>query len=126
VLLVRRGAILSNAVWLVRLVQSLKVEQIDAPVEHAANATLPVGHGVIRAGDGGAVAGASVGGPAGFAVPEFGGGGRAGDGLDVVECLHNIVEIGGGRIANFLGLPVGERIDEAAEMVSLVVTGIAT
>jgi hypothetical protein len=121
--LIRRRAILPNAVWLVWLIKSLKVEQVDAPVEHAADAALPVGDGVVRAGNGGAVAGAAIGGPAGLTVPEFGGGGRAGDGLDVVEGLHDVVEVGGGCVGDFLGLPVGEGVDEAEQTVSQAVGG---
>jgi hypothetical protein len=121
--LIRRRAILPNAVWLVWLIKGLKVEQVDTPVEHATDAALPVGDGVVRAGNGGAVAGAAISGPAGLAVPEFRGGGRAGDGLDVVEGLHDVVEVGGGCVGDFLGLPVGEGVDEAEQTVNQAVGG---
>lgn len=39
----------------------------------------------------------------------------------MVERLHDIVEIGGGRIANFLGLPVGESVDETKKIVNGVI-----
>jgi hypothetical protein len=108
-------AILTDTIRLIGLIKSLEVEEVDAPIEHAADAALPVGDGVGGAGDGGAVAGAAVGGPTRLAVPELGRGSGAGDGLDVVEGLHDVVEVGGGGIADFLGLPVGEGVDEAGE-----------
>lgn len=111
--LIGGGAILADAVGLVGLVKGLKVEEVDAPVEHAADGALPVGDGVGGAGGGGAVAGAAVGGPARLAVPELGRLGRAGHGLDVVEGLHDVVEVGGCCVGDLLGLPVGEGVDEA-------------
>lgn len=113
--LVRRRAILSNAVRLVGLVKDLEVEDVDAPGQHATDAALPVFDSVLGAGDGGAVVGAASGGPTSLAVPELGRLGRAGDGLDVAEGLHDVVEVGGGCVFDGLGLPVGEGVDEAVE-----------
>lgn len=110
--LISRRAILPHAVWLVWLIKGLKVEQVDTPVQHAADSALPVGDCVVRGRDGGAVVGATVGGPAGLTVPEFGDGDGAADRLDVVEGLHDVVEVSGGCVADFLGLPVGEGVDE--------------
>ena len=111
--LIRSCAVLTDAIWLVWLVKGLEVEDVDAPGQHAADGFLPVGDGVVGAGDGGAVVGTAVGGPAGLAVPEFRGGGRAGDALDALEGLHHVVEVGGGCVADFLGLPIGKGVDEA-------------
>lgn len=112
--LIGRLAVLTDAVGLVWLVKGLEVEDVDAPGQQAADGAVPVCDGVVGAGDGGAVVGAAVGRPARLAVPELGGCGRAGDGLDVLEGLHHVVEVGGGCVADFLRLPVGEAVDEAA------------
>lgn len=104
--------ILTNTIRLVGLVKGLKVEEVDAPAQHAADAALPVGDGVVGAGDGGAVVGAAVSGPARLPVPEFRRLGRAGDALDVHEGLHHVVEVGGGCVGDVLRLPVGEAVDE--------------
>jgi len=38
----------------------------------------------------------------------------------VVEGLHDVVEVGGGCVADFLSLPVGEGVDETGGSVSQV------
>lgn len=60
VLLVHGLAVVTGAVGLPGLVVGLEVEQIDAPGEHAADAGLPEGLGVVGAGLGGFVVGATV------------------------------------------------------------------
>jgi hypothetical protein len=116
--LISSRAVLSDAVWLAWLIKGLEVEDVDAPIEEAAHRALPVGDRIVGAGDGDSVAGASVGRPAGLAVPEFGRGGRAGNALDALEGLHNVIKVGGRCVADFLGLPVGEGVDEAEGIVS--------
>ncbi len=122
--LIGRCAVLSNAVGLVRLIKGLEIEDVDAPVEDTAHGALPVGDGVVGAGGGGAVARAAVGGPAGFAIPEFGRGGGAGDALDALKGLHHVVEVGGGCVADLLGLPVGEGVDQTRWMISSARGGV--
>lgn len=60
VLLVHGLAVVTDGVGLPGLVVSLEVEQVDAPGEHAADAGLPEGLGVVGAGLGGIVVGATV------------------------------------------------------------------
>lgn len=93
------------------LIKCLKVEDVAAPLQHAADSGLPVGDGVLGACDGGSVVGPVVGWPAGLAIPEHRGGSRAGDRLDVFVCLLDVVEVGGGSVADFLALPVRECVD---------------
>lgn len=63
----------------------------------------------------------TVRGPAGLAVPKLNAGQRTRYFLDVVESLHDIVEVRRCRVIDILTLPVAESIDESvASGVSLV------
>lgn len=58
--LVLRLAVVANALGLPRLVKGLEVEDVHAPLEHAAHALLVEGLGVLGAGDRRAVVAATV------------------------------------------------------------------
>jgi hypothetical protein len=60
VLLVRRSSILANGIRFAWLVKRLKVEDVDAPVEHATYALIPELRGIRGVGYGGAVVRAAV------------------------------------------------------------------
>ena len=56
----------------------------------------------------------TISGPAGFAVPKLWClVNTTGDGLDVTESLHDIVEVGLGGIVESLSLPESESIDHS-------------
>lgn len=131
--LVLHLAIITLAVGLPGLIEGLEVEDINTPVEHAADSALVVLLGVLGAGLSRAVVSATIYYPVSFAFQKvsfcqmsltrgpasFTSGELnlirlvAGDLLDVVQGLEHIIEIGVGGIVELLALPVREAIGEA-------------
>ena len=111
-LLIGRLPVLPHAIRLTRLVKGLEEEQIHAPVEHATDAGLPeltqvVGRSLCRP-----IGGAAIAGPAGLAVHHVHAVDAVGRFLDVAEGLHHVVEVRGGAVFDWLGLPEGEGVCE--------------
>lgn len=127
--LVRGGPAVTNALWLPWLIQGLKVEDVDTPLQHTTHGVLVVGLCV-----GGACLSRSIVGttytmsahcclrlshmlsrtiarPSGFPVSQLDV--VASKALDVAECLLQVIEVCCGGIFDVLSLPVGKRIDEA-------------
>ena len=61
-------AVITNGVSLVGLIERLEPEEVNAPVEQAADSGLPVRLHVVVACDGGTCIGATGAGPAGFLI----------------------------------------------------------
>ena len=113
--LVRGLAIITDRRRLPRLVKRLEEEDVEAPAQRTADGALKVRGRVLGAGNGSAVVGAPVRGPAGLAVPHLDAGG-AGGGLDLGKGLPEVVEVGVRRVGEFLGLPVREGVGEAGSV----------
>ena len=117
VFFVRVDAIVTFAGWLPEFVESLEVEGVDSPLSDAANGAAVVGLGVGSPSNGGAVAAATISGPASLTVPEiklF----AASTVLNMLEGLHNIVKVLVGSVSDGLTLPVAEGVDKAVFEVS--------
>lgn len=110
--LVSRQTVITDAGWLPWLIESLKVEGIDVPLEDSTDSRMEVGVCVGSARNCRLVVGTTGRGPASLAVPQLRCGRRAGYALDVLEGLHHVVEVLGSGVADFLSLPEAERVDE--------------
>ena len=97
------------------LIKGLKVEDVDAPSQHAAHAL-----GIVLGSPGGARLGHPIRRPAirrppGLTVPDLDRGRRARELLDAVDGLGQVVEVDvvrTGGLVDGLVLPVRERVDE--------------
>ena len=114
--LVRWLSILANGVSLFRLIESLKPEQINTPVEHTTDSRFPVRGGVASTCCGSAIAGATVTWPARLPVHEVNCINATADGLHAAECLRHVVEVCSGCVAEFLGLPVRKAVGQAVSL----------
>ena len=128
--LVRGGPAVTNALWLPWLIQGLKVEHVDTPLQHTTHGVLVVslcvggaclcrsivgttytmsaGHCCLRLSH---MPSRTIGRPSGFPVGQLDV--VASEALDVAESLLQVIEVCCGGIFDVLSLPVGKRVDEA-------------
>jgi hypothetical protein len=92
--LIRNIAVVTDGSRLPRLVESLEVESVEAPVEQGAEAVLVKVLSIVQTTFGVLVVGADCSRPAGLAVPDLGLlVGAAGYFLDVRDSLVHVVEV---------------------------------
>lgn len=107
-------AVVTNALGLPGFVESLKVENVDAPGQHSADSVLPVPFSILSASLGVSIVRTAIGGPTSLAVSE--------DNLVLVVASNplnmllskpRVIPVGLGGMVDIRSLPIGEAIGQA-------------
>lgn len=119
-LLILHLAIVALGIGLPGLVEGLKVEQVNTPVEHATDTSLPEGLSILGTGLGSLIVRAAIGGPAGLTGNNVDlVGVVAGDLLDVLHGAGHVIEVGLVGLVGGSTLPVSKGVGQATERVSI-------
>ena len=120
VLLILHLAVVTLGIGLPGLIEGLEVEQINTPVEHATDTSLPECFSILGTGLGSLVVRAAIGGPAGLTGDNVDlVGVVAGDLLDVLHGAGHVIEVGLVGLVGGSTLPVSKGVGQATERVSI-------